>query len=98
MKDIDQDHYAHQEIDSDAFPELEMNPDDYLSQLEHWDRPEKEKITFLRWWWDMLISMHELRIGEDSIHLILQDIFDKAGQDSGKLLEHKNTDNADKGD
>lgn len=85
-------------VDVDAFPDLEMNPNDYLESFKEWAISEEEKIEFLECWWNILISFHELSIDGDSVQLALHELFDKAGQDSDKLLEIKNINNATEGD
>ena len=72
-----------------------FNPDEYREYLDEYDMTEEEQNAFLAELWKTMSAFVDLAWGVDSVQLISPVITDamheKAGQDSGKTVDSKDT-------
>jgi len=76
-------------IASKAYSNLALEPDQYRADLEEFNMTQEQENELLQVLWNMMSTMVEIGWGVDTVQIILPELFDKAGQDSDKLLEDK---------
>ncbi len=74
-----------------AWPTLKLNPDDYREDLAEFALTEEQENELLQTLWHIMSTFVDIGWGVDTVPLFLPDLFEKAGQDSGKLLQQKET-------
>jgi len=73
-------------LGSEGWPKLEFKADDYRAELKGCGYSKEQEDQLLQALWDIMSTMVYMDWGLDSIHLILPEIFVKAGSDSDKLV------------
>ena len=78
-----------------SVPPLQLDPDDYREDLAEFDLTAQQENELLEVLWNIMASFVAMGYGLDSVQLFstgkTDDQGDIPGQDSGKLLEVKNT-------
>ncbi len=74
-----------------AFPTLKLNPDDYREDIAEFELTREQEDELLSTLWNMMRTFVDIGWGVDTVQLFLPDLFEKAGQDPGKLLQQKET-------
>ena len=77
--------------DDQAFPTLKLDPDEYREDLAEFALTEEQENELLQALWHIMSTFVDIGWGVDTVQLFLPDLFEKAGQDSGKLLQQKET-------
>lgn len=72
---------------------LQLDPDEYMQDLEGYDMSTGERNDTLHALWHIMSVMVDIGFGMDTVQNVLPGIFEKASRDSGKLLERKNVEN-----
>jgi len=73
--------------DEKALPELKLDLNKYRDDLSEYKYTPEQENQMLQAIWDVMTMMVHLGWGIDSVHMLLPELFEKAGADSDKLLE-----------
>lgn len=68
---------------------LTLEPDEFRADLGEFELSNQQENELLQALWDMMSMMSDIGWRVDNVQLMLPALFEKAGQDSGKLLEQK---------
>ncbi len=71
---------------SDYLPSLVFDPEQYVDDFDELDLSNKQHIEFLQSLWHIMSTFVDIGWGVESVQLFLPELFEKAGQDSDKLL------------
>ena len=77
--------------DETAWPTLKLDPDEYREDLAEFALTEEQENELLQTLWHIMSTFVDIGWGVDTIPLFLPDLFEKAGQDSGKMRQQKDT-------
>lgn len=78
-------------ITGHALPLLKLDPDKYRDRISGCYADEERQNEVLNALWNIMRMMVDMGWGVDSVQVLLPDLFQKAGADSGKLLKQKDT-------
>ncbi len=78
-------------LNSDTVAPPQLNPDDYREELAEFDLTEEQENELLQTLWHIMSTFVDIGWGVDTVQMFLPDLFEKAGADSGNLIDSKNT-------
>lgn len=93
----DQNHTENEIVYSDLSEEsndnylnpLQFDPDNYREDIAAFEYTEEQQNKLLQTLWHIMSAFVDLGYGVDTVQMFLPELFEKAGRDSGKLLQQK---------
>ena len=73
--------------DEEVRPGLALDPDEFRGGMAEFELTKEQEDVILQELWNIMRAIVDMGWGLDSVHIILAELFEKAGQDSGKLLQ-----------
>lgn len=70
---------------------LVLNPDEFRDDLAEFELTREQENELLQTLWNIMSTMVNIGWGVDSVQMLLPDLFEKAGDDYGNLVERKTT-------
>ena len=67
-----------------TFSTLTLDPDEYRGDIREFRYTPEQETEMLQALWNIMGMMVDLGWGVDSVQMLLPDLFEKAGTDSGK--------------
>ncbi len=75
----------------EAFPILELDPEDYREQMGEMDFTPEQAQEFLTTLWNIMSTMVDIGWGVDTVQMFLPDIFENTGPDSDNSVKRKDS-------
>jgi len=79
--------------DNEAYSVLDFDPDQYRDDISEYYPTKEQQDEVLRILWDVMRTFVDIGWGVDGVQMVLPELFEKAGADSGKLVERKEANN-----
>ena len=74
-------------------PLLKLDPDEFREDIAEFGMTREQEDEYLQTLWNILCIFVDLGWGVETVQNFLPELFEKAGQDSGNLLEEKDSKN-----
>ena len=79
-------------VNDNRLTPLKLNEDEYMAHLDAFDLSDAQKRELLQTLWNIMSILVDIGWGADTVQMLLPDLFEAAGDDSGKLTADNNKD------